>query len=63
VLVVRKIVTRMIAAVAVVLFAIGLPAAANAQAPGGAATAPREYEIGPVTVCTIYHILWAEICI
>ena len=59
----RKLV-RMIAALAVVLFAIGLPAAANAQPPGGStATAPTEYEIGPVTVCTIYHILWAEICI
>jgi hypothetical protein len=61
--VVRKIVARMIAALAVVLFAIGLPAAANAQPSGGAATAPRQYEIGPVTVCSVYHILWLEICI
>jgi hypothetical protein len=60
---VRKIITRMTAALAVVLFAIGLPAAANAQAAGNAATAPREVEIGPITVCTIYPILWAEICI
>jgi hypothetical protein len=52
----------MLVPLAVVGFAVGLPAVARAQ-PGSTATAPLQVEIGPVTVCTIYPILWTEICV